>query len=412
MPNTTFEDSRPSSRPNSRPPSPARPVAHSPADDIDEEKHFRPRAKVNSSATSRKAPSIVSMSRASPRTGPENGTTTITLTPAPVTRPRTGPLSPTSIQPRVRSAFSSNLRPSSPTATELRRRSLTTTTSSPANSEVGRIADPRPKASLNHLSNAPSRPHSPTSSIGPPDFEASTSPPTRITSRVSVIKSNYDTLSPIPSPTPTPTPLATTRTASVRKRTPSTSSALSSVAQPSTVPLPQPNTFYPISTASPVANPHRYAPTRPIVRSLQPPYTQSQVQTRLRDDATPQSFNRPQPIAKVDPVSIPLPPQSPPVSILSYSSRSSALSHSSGSHAADSGSGESQSSSLTHDDRTNTTNPRLRATLDTLLQFTSIADGYTMDGMSGDSDRNIEEEHDTIHRERKVKAEAKSNRKV
>ncbi|TFK77425.1 hypothetical protein BDN72DRAFT_42473 [Pluteus cervinus] len=406
-----FMGTHPQSRPNSRPPSPIRHQVST--DGSETSRPFRPRAKVNSSAnivTNRK-PSYVSTTSRPSRNGQE--------VPSPVSTPRPrsparaspqprngGPLSPP-IQPKLRNVIQSNLRPrtpdSSPTTPENRHRSFTATTPL---SETAKIYDPRPRQpslSLHHAisfsSFSNSRPASPALSIGPegPSFE-DTSPSTgvRITSRVSVVKSISESLA--PSPTQPPLPMA--RTGSLRHRAPSASSTTSS--GPSTLsstnqPL---QAFYPITTAAPAANPYRFQPSRPIVRTASSTYT-----PQYRDDLHHTSYTRP--IAKVDPASIPLPPQSPPASAVSYSSRSSVSRSSLSQGTADSG--ESQDSS-THQNGHPPLNGNFSSAIDTLLQFSSTVEPRDAD-ISEDSDDDVDVNVDTIH-ERKVKAAAKSNRKI
>ncbi|KAF8445657.1 hypothetical protein L210DRAFT_2922578 [Boletus edulis BED1] len=101
-------------------------------------------------------------------------------------------------------------------------------------------------------------------------------------------------------------PYATTRPIHTRSRAPSIASFSLNDSPPSA--------FYPITTASPAANPHRY-PRRPLSPA------------RFYTPHTPS--NEPHPaknlplVPKVDPTSVPLPPYSPPISALSLSSKSS-----------------------------------------------------------------------------------------
>jgi hypothetical protein len=102
-------------------------------------------------------------------------------------------------------------------------------------------------------------------------------------------------------------PYATTRPIHTRSRAPSiTTFSLND---------PPPSAFYPITTGSPAANPHRFAP-RPAPSPARP-YTSPTLSSE------PHSTRRSPLVPKVDPASVPLPPHSPPISALSLSSRSS-----------------------------------------------------------------------------------------
>ncbi|RDB27587.1 hypothetical protein Hypma_003888 [Hypsizygus marmoreus] len=110
--------------------------------------------------------------------------------------------------------------------------------------------------------------------------------------------------------------------------------------------------------------------------------------------------------AKVDPATIPLPPTSPPASALSFSSRSS-VSRSSVSYVAES----VDSRASTQLSSQNGDSDRLRNTLDNLMRYTEIASRE--DTHSGDSGHDRETDGEPVDAaERKVRAEAKSNRKV
>lgn len=115
--------------------------------------------------------------------------------------------------------------------------------------------------------------------------------------------------------------LPSARQAHTRARAPSISKSSVGVRQASpSPPASVKQQFYPITTAVPAANPHRFATTR-----LSPPPPQTR-QTRPFLNASDDRFvnyNRPAAQAKVDPAAIPLPSQSPPTSAVSFSSRSS-----------------------------------------------------------------------------------------
>ena len=102
-------------------------------------------------------------------------------------------------------------------------------------------------------------------------------------------------------------PYATTRPIHTRSRAPSiTTFSLND---------PPPSTFYPITTAAPAANPHRYVPRR--APSPARPYTSPTLSSE------PHSAKKSPLFSRVDPASVPLPPHSPPISALSLSSKSS-----------------------------------------------------------------------------------------
>lgn len=143
----------------------------------------------------------------------------------------------------------------------------------------------------------------------------SPSAPIKITSKVSgLAKSNSIETDPARSLSP---PWVTTRPTHTRPPIPSLSSSLSLNAPPSPPNSATVQSFYPITTAAPAANPHRYpsprrgpSPTPYAYQTFTPPEGPSK--------AARQALK-----AKVDPASIPLPPHSPPISALSLSSKSS-----------------------------------------------------------------------------------------
>ncbi len=179
--------------------------------------------------------------------------------------------------------------------------------------------------------------------------ESASAPPVRITSKVSGVAKAIHANDHAPTPRLTPTH---------RNRTPSGSSNISVATSPPT--------FYPITTATPAANPHRYAPPRPTISRLGSPFG----------------------TLRVDPST---PPLSPPISSISISSQSSAASHAAGSSAAKDGSSSPEISPAA-------------------LARTSSINGHHRS--SSESQDNDWGEDDDDHEERKVKAAAKSNRKV
>ena len=215
------------------------------------------------------------------------------------------------------------------------------------------------------------------------DREEAGSPVVRIRSKVTTMaKSQSESIARTISPPLHPS----TRPASSHTRSPSLASL-------STSP-PSIHQIYPITTAIPAANPHRFTQSRPAVRNS--------VQSSPLNDRPPRLGNSI--VTKVDPVFIPLPPYSPPTSAVSFSSRSS-LSQSSASHPAEPT--DSRLSPVTKQVQ-NGNAEHLRSTLDSLVMYTSTNSGD--DGDSG-HDRETDGEIGS-NEDRKVKAEAKSNRKV
>lgn len=144
-----------------------------------------------------------------------------------------------------------------------------------------------------------------------PDIRRTNTPPvlapikikSKVTGLVKSTPTNVDPASRSVSP-----PYATTRPIHTRSRAPSLTSSFS-------LNDPPLSPFYPITTASPAANPHRYA-SRPALspaRSYPSPTLSSEPHSAKKSPLAP----------KVDPTSVPLPPHSPPISALSLSSRSS-----------------------------------------------------------------------------------------
>lgn len=196
------------------------------------------------------------------------------------------------------------------------------------------------------------------------------------------------------------------RTASI-----SSSSALSISSSPPTAHHPHsPPTFYPITTASPAANPHRYPTARvnhanlsqvgsstqyqPFVTASRSEHPQPQARIRATATVSPgriSGSSTPKLTAQVslgsrrnsidiDPAAIPLPVHSPPGSALSYSSRSSVS--------------QSSASASYHDHDSDSTNP-----------------STSTSGLRDREPRNHPRD-EVDGEERKHRAEAKTNRKV
>lgn len=249
------------------------------------------------------------------------------------------------------------------------------------------------------------------------------SPTLRIRSKISnVVKVAVDTTSPQP-PSPStssisPSPRLNT---SPRNRAPSITSAVNLFPQHSSPPSSPPQQFYPITTAVSAANPHRFAANRPpnasrinaspghhVFQSFSHQPSPSQL-----DTSSASSSNRPRSAggllngspatAKVDPVFVPLPPHSPPASVASFSSRSSASRSSANALGGDS------SPTLQYPQNGS---ENLRATLDNLVQYTSSGANSATDDDDGDSGLRRGEGDGGGGEEHKVRAAAKSNRKV
>ncbi|KAG1904759.1 uncharacterized protein F5891DRAFT_756863 [Suillus fuscotomentosus] len=144
----------------------------------------------------------------------------------------------------------------------------------------------------------------------------SPSAPIKIKSKVSGLAKSYHGTETDPARSLSP-PWVTTRPTHTRPPIPSLSSSLSLNAPPSPPNSTTVPNFYPITTAAPAANPHRYpSPRRGPSPTLYPYQT-------FTPPERPSKAARQVLKAKVDPASIPLPPHSPPISALSLSSKSS-----------------------------------------------------------------------------------------
>ncbi|KAI0274791.1 hypothetical protein BC834DRAFT_849606 [Gloeopeniophorella convolvens] len=356
--------------------------------------NFRPKAKVNSSAT-------VIVRKPS-------GSSTVSSGPKSAPRP-TSPFKPTFSHAKEFSSARSavDVPPSRSKATLTahalsRQRSLT----SSGDASLGRNrrssgsfqpnASPSPLSS--HLSPASASAQSPT-------------PVIRVKAKVTGLAKSNGPPGALSAPTgvchASSPPYATTRPIDSRSRAPLIPNfGGGSVSQPpsptiSAVPIVP----YPVTTAIPSANSHRYgqraapSPTTLRFQSLSSPSSHDyDIDPRLRA------------ASKVDPATIPLPPQSPPVSTLSFSSRSSQSSQNTQSSLA------SGSTAPTFNSHINGMNLVSRdqgvpsagsdPTLDALGELfdpdsprTSVGSPPASDSQLGDPDREI-------------RAEAKSNRKI
>ncbi|KAN0134868.1 hypothetical protein V8E53_007242 [Lactarius tabidus] len=284
--------------PPSRPQSPYKAKLPHPPSSIISEPAFRPKAKVSKSAAV-----VLERSSSSP-----NGATSTTFKsiPRPPSPFKQIPLGPTRTHVSTRSAI--DARTSKPKALRAahelsRQRSLTST---------AEASSARARRGSGSFQSTPSRSTSPHLSLNGPSLSA-TSSPIRVKAKVSSLaKSNEVSVPPttLSSLHPSSPPYATMRPIETRPRAPSVIDFGGFISTPpsptSAVPI-----VHPITTPTAAANPHRYASRiipNPRFQSLSPP------SNRDHDFRAAQ---------KVDPAAIPLPPQSPPVSTLSFSSQSS-----------------------------------------------------------------------------------------
>ncbi|KAF9245847.1 hypothetical protein BU15DRAFT_58796 [Melanogaster broomeanus] len=309
----TFARAQPSSRPGS-------PTKTPPASSLSPPP-FRPRAKVNSSATVRKPSSLTSLNIARTNNPPSTSTS---RPGSPFKPPRTlANGSEPSVTPKARITArptpKSGVSPvqTSSGSPEFRHRALTTVSTKlkPPHS------DDRPRSgsvfSLHHalstsdLKPPPSPTPSPMSERSSVDTERTNhSPrlaPVKIKSKLTSLTKSTSASAGDPASRSLSPPWATTRPIHTRVRAPSLTSSFSLNDPPTTPPS---TSLYPITTAAPAANPHRYV----VPRRAQSPVHSYQPWTASNDSPTTN---------KADPASIPLPPYSPPISALSLSSKSS-----------------------------------------------------------------------------------------
>ena len=287
---------------------------------------------------------------------------------------------------------------SAPVTPELRTRSFTTSSGSSSLHHVVSFSSFQPSVKSTVSTNHRLASSKSVVGLSDRDREGASSPVMRIRSKVTTMaKSQSESITRTISPPLQPS----TRSASSHTRSPSSSHMRSPSMTSSPTSPPTTYQIYPITTAVPAANPHRFTQSRP-------PTLRNPAASTFQPLSSPTS-DRPSRldnivVAKVDPTFIPLPPHSPPTSALSSSSKSS-LSHSSASHTA--GSTDSRLSPVIKQSQ-NGNGEHLRSTLDSLVVYASGNSGD--DGDSGhdrETDGEIGDNED-----RKVKAEAKSNRKV
>ncbi|KAF9225528.1 hypothetical protein BS17DRAFT_778729 [Gyrodon lividus] len=290
---------------------------------------FRPKAKVNSSAALRKlsSSSALNIGRSNNSSSPS-----ISRPGSPFKPPRTSANGPEPIDPpkariTTRPTSKSGVSPvqTSSSSPESRQRALTTVSTKLKPYHL----EDRPRSgsvvALHHaLSTSDLKPlPSPTLSQPSPLFERSlvdtertkSSPvlaPIKIKSRVTHLGKSASTSADPASRSLSP-PWATTHPMHTRARAPSITSSFSLNDPPTTSPSVP---FYPITTASPAANPHRYA----VPRRVQSPVCG--YQSLAASNGPPIAKKAPL-VPKLDPASVPLPPHSPSMSALSLSSKSS-----------------------------------------------------------------------------------------
>lgn len=289
---------------------------------------------------------------------------------------------------------------SSPTPLESRQRSSTTVSSKlrlPSHEDRPRsgsvVLHAQSTSALRKSS--PPLPRTPPSPELPARIEqALPSPPIKIKSKISgLAKSNSIEIEPAPSLS---SPWATSRPVHIRPPISSVSSTFN--APPSPPNSTSASSFYPITTAAPAANPHRYtsprrapSPTRPAHQTFTP-------------SEGPSKGSRQVLKAKVDPTSIPLPPHSPPISAISLSSKSSVSRNS-----------FSLDRSPKSDASVSTVNSHIqkRSDMDLARSGPSDHDGTVSPTTNGRrSSQGRDSDVDSSSSEHKARATAKSNRKV
>ena len=289
---------------------------------------------------------------------------------------------------------------SAPVTPELRTRSFTTSSGSSSLHHVVSFSSFQPSAKSTVSTSHRLASSKSVVGLSDRDREGASSPVKRIRSKVTTMaKSQSESTTRATTPPLQPS----TRSASFHTRSPS-SSHMRSPSMTMSPPTSPPPTYQinPITTAVPAANPYRFTQSRPpTVRNP----AASTFQSLSSPNDRPSRLDNNIVVAKVDPTFIPLPPHSPPTSALSFSSKSSSLSYSSASHTA--GSTDSPLSPVIKQSQ-NGNAEHLRSTLDSLVMYTSGNSGD--DGDSG-HDRETDGEIGN-NEDRKVKAEAKSNRKV
>ncbi|KAF8560100.1 hypothetical protein OG21DRAFT_25857 [Imleria badia] len=313
-----FKAVRPQSR--SRP---ASPTKHSPSFSLSPPP-FHPKAKVNSNASLRKLSSSSSLSttRSNHVSAPAHSRPGSPLRPSRMLSNGAEPSSTPKVRVTARPTSRSGMSPvqTHQASLEPRQRALTTASAklklpySEERPRSGSVIALHHALSISDLNTSSSQTLSPSSPLVEPPFvdigRTNTPPalaPIKIKSKVTNFIKSTSTNTGDPASRPLSPPYATTRPIHTRSRAPSiTTFSLND---------PPPSAFYPITTASPAANPHRFVPRR--APSPARPYTSPTLSSE------PHSAKKSPLVPKVDPASVPLPPHSPPISALSLSSKSS-----------------------------------------------------------------------------------------
>lgn len=306
-------------QPRSRPGSPTK---QSPTSSLSPPS-FRPKAKVNSTATVRKLSSSSSLgaSQTNNASASSHSRPGSPLRPSRILAIASEPSNSPKARVTARPTSRSGIVQTNSGSLEPRQRALTTASAklklpySEDRPRSGSVIALHHALSISDLntSSSPTLSH-PSPSAEPPfvDLGRTNTPqvlaPIKIKSKVTGLAKSTPTNAEDPASRSLSPPYATTRPIHTRARTPSITTTFSLNDPPSSA-------FYPITTASPAANPHRYTP-RPALspaRSFPSPTFSSELYSAKKSPLVP----------KVDPASVPLPPHSPPISALSLSSKSS-----------------------------------------------------------------------------------------
>ncbi|KAH9849235.1 hypothetical protein C2E23DRAFT_395092 [Lenzites betulinus] len=366
---------------------------------------IRPKAKVNSSANiqTRKAPSVISPSP-SVRT-PTSTFPTRAPSPFKPTQTRNQNGSPAASAAKARIGARINGANSTSPLPEHRQRALTSAT--PGTSSYVRA---RTGSTSSHLLSSPS--HTEMSSASSPARSA-------LSLQIDETSSSGSTAPKSPA------------NANVRVKSKITRAASPGVHSPPTLPSSvrtiNSANHSPSSANSSPSGQGRFATTREASRphSYQPP--KSYQAFVPNDDLAVRYGANHNVAAKVDPATVPLPPQSPPVSTVSFSSRSSASRSSASYESQESGASQSSTAPTVHSHvngygqghgRQGSRTSQPRASLDGLgihsapvtREPSSMDDGEYSDEFDSEPPHHMEGSE--AEAERKLKAQAKSNRKI
>ncbi|KAI0756362.1 hypothetical protein C8Q80DRAFT_1092953 [Daedaleopsis nitida] len=404
-----------------RPPSPFKQQATSLSPPL-----IRPKAKVNSSATiqARKPAASVS-SPVSVR-----GSVASTRAPSPFKPPQSRTANASSAGTAVKARLTARTNGSNSTSPlpESRQRALTAATTSPAPSfprqrRGSASSNLLPSSSRTEISTAPSPVRSALALSSHSDENTPTTLPSASTANVNVrVRAKISKVADpggVHSPPSHPaSPLLTNRPA----RVPSISSL--SLSPPM---MPSNSGYSPSSTSSsPLAPPLRFGSTRETKHQSYQAISKAFQAFIPNDDLAVDYGGTHKIVARVDPAAIPLPPHSPPISTLSFSSRSSASRSSVSYDTQDTSISRSTAPTLNshlngngHARHGSRSSPA-RASLDGLGLHKLHSAPATRDE-SSNSDGEYSDEYDSDARhhagdsddeERKMKAQAKSNRKI